>query len=150
MPVIRFEVLGKPATAGSKRVFPFKRKDESLGVRVTHDNVHFEDWRQQVAGQAMAARGNCWFDGPVSLAVWFWFPRPKGHYGTGRNIDKLKPSAPEYPAVKPDLSKLVRALEDSLKGILWRDDAQVIVLSASKMYGSDYRAVVAVSDKVYP
>ncbi len=37
---------------------------------------------------------------------------------------------------RPDLDKLCRACLDSLTGIVWRDDAQVVRLEASKDYGA--------------
>ena len=51
-------------------------------------------WRRQVAA---AYRDHCFgdmLDGPVSVTVDFYLPRPKSHYGTGRNAGALKPSAP--------------------------------------------------------
>jgi Holliday junction resolvase RusA-like endonuclease len=48
---------------------------------------------------------------------------------------------------KPDVDKLSRCLLDSLKGVVWTDDSQVIVLSARKYYadaGSMPRAEIVV------
>ena len=58
----------------------------------------------------------------------------KGHYGTGRNADQVKASAPPHPTTKPDATKLVRAVEDALTGVIWRDDSQVVRQWASKVY----------------
>ena len=40
-----------------------------------------------------------------------------------------------YPFVRPDLDKLCRAVLDGLTAIAFKDDAQVISLSAKKIYG---------------
>jgi crossover junction endodeoxyribonuclease RusA len=62
-------------------------------------------------------------------------PRPKDHYGTGRNSGTVKPSAPINPASMPDLDKLVRCICDALTDAgVWKDDAQVCVLVAAKRY----------------
>ncbi len=53
-------------------------------------------------------------------------------------------SAPFYPTTKPDASKLVRALEDGLNGVLWRDDSQVAEIVAVKYYGEPARAEVRI------
>lgn len=37
-----------------------------------------------------------------------------------------KKKARNYPSVKPDLSNLVKNVEDACNGVLWRDDAQII------------------------
>jgi Holliday junction resolvase RusA-like endonuclease len=89
-------------------------------------------WRRQVAqaaGEAMNGAGL--LDGALSLTVRFWVPRPKGHYGARG----LRPSAPVYPTTRPDVTKLLRAIEDACTGIVWRDDAQVVVQHAIKAYG---------------
>jgi len=89
--------------------------------------------------------GRTLLDGPLELHVIFYAPRPKGHYGSGRNSGVLKHHAPAYPIVKPDVTKLLRAVEDAITGICWRDDAQVVVQHAEKRYGEPARAVVAIA-----
>ena len=44
-------------------------------------------------------------------------------------------SRPE-PSVAPDLDKLVRAVLDGLTAIAYRDDGQVVRITATKQYGS--------------
>ncbi len=54
---------------------------------------------------------------------------------------------------KPDLDKLARALKDALKGVLYHDDAQVVVLLARKVYAAETAAPcaeVTVADAVAP
>lgn len=77
--------------------------------------------------------------GPVELVVRFYVPRPKSHYGA----KGLRPVAPSYPTVAPDVTKLLRAVEDALKGIVWRDDSQVVIQHAWKRYGEPARCEVA-------
>ena len=92
----------------------------------------------QAAGEAM--NGDGLLDGPLLLTVQFIVPRPKGHYG----VRGLRPSAPAYPTVRPDVTKLVRAVEDALTGIVWRDDSQVVSQHAAKVYGEPARCEVQV------
>ena len=47
----------------------------------------------------------------------------------------------ERPGVKPDLSNLVKAVEDAANGILWNDDSQVVILHAKKAYDWEAREV---------
>jgi Holliday junction resolvase RusA-like endonuclease len=65
----------------------------------------------------------------------FHFLRPRSHYRTGRNAALLRGDAPAYPAGRPDLTKLVRAAEDALKGVVWADDGQVVGQGNRKVYG---------------
>jgi len=96
----------------------------------------------QAGGIAMM--GSSLLEGPLELKLTFYQPRRASHFGSGRNSAKLKPSAPIYPDKRPDLTKLIRAVEDALTGIVWRDDAQVVMQRAAKLYGEPARVVVSV------
>ncbi len=141
---ITFTVCGKPATAGSKKAYAFKRKDGSLGANVTADDPKALLWRNAVAVAAHEAYDGPLLTGPIHLIVTFGFPRPKGHFGKGRNAARLKPSAPDEHIQKPDLVKLVRAVEDSLKGVVWRDDSQVCQHQTRKRWDERYCTAVTI------
>lgn len=76
--------------------------------------------------------------GPVALNATFYVPRPKGHFGTGRNEGLVKQSAPLWPVGYPDTDKLVRLVGDALTiaGII-RDDAQLVRIVAVKQWEPD-------------
>jgi Holliday junction resolvase RusA-like endonuclease len=141
--VIRFEILGRPAPRGSKRAFPIRRKNGSLGVVVSDDTGETGRlWMTMVREAARGALPPNWVvhSGPVKLFAVFHRRRPKAHYTTKGTV---KPSAPAHPTVKPDLTKLLRAIEDALTGIVWRDDSQIIYQIASKDYSdADLTSVV--------
>lgn len=132
---IIFTVNGLPATAGSKRAFPFKRPDGSLGVNVSPDNKKAKPWMAAVAAEAREAYEGELLRGPIELTVVFRLPRPQGHFGTGRNAGLVRDSAPRHPQVKPDLLKMARAIEDALTGVIWKDDAQIVQEHLVKYYG---------------
>lgn len=129
---VHFTIYGKSQPAGSKRAFPYKKKDGSgLGVRVSDANPNARSWKQDVASAAVVAmKGSDPFQGPLELTVDFHRLRPKGHLGTRGVL----PSAPSHPITKPDTTKLLRGLEDALSGIAWKDDAQVVIQTARKLY----------------
>lgn len=64
--------------------------------------------------------------GPVRLDITFYIKRPAS----------VSPGKRPLPDVKPDLSNLVKAVEDGLNGIWFEDDAQVVDLRARKRYTS--------------
>lgn len=82
--------------------------------------------------------------GPVMLSMFFFLPRPKGHYGTGRNAGKLKPSAPTHHVKKPDVSNMVKFYEDVMNGIVWKDDSQIIASLTRKEYSVEPRTEILV------
>lgn len=144
-----FTVYGKPEPAGSKRAFALRKAGIATGkIAVVDDNPKGRSWKQEVAAAATAgmyeAGHTLVFTGPLGIGVTFFVSRPKGHFGTGRNADKLKDSAPVYPTTKPDATKLLRAVEDGMSGFVWRDDAQVVEQIVSKRYGDPPCAVVTV------
>jgi crossover junction endodeoxyribonuclease RusA len=88
-----------------------------------------------------------WREAVINAALTFRFPRPKHHFGTGRNAEKLKLSAPIYKESAPDLDKLVRAVGDALTqaGVL-RDDALIVALAAAKVYDEHPGAKVVITN----
>ncbi len=145
---ITFFVPGVPAPGGSKRAFAFIGKDGRPHSRVTDDaGQRNKDWRATVALVA-SLHFNAPLDGPLGCEFCFVMPRLRGHYGTGRNAAVLKPGAPKWPTVKPDVLKLTRSTEDALTGIAWRDDALVAWQSAMKLYGDRPGCWISVTDEM--
>lgn len=136
--VLVITCLGTPVPQGSHKAFVVGKKGGPQRAIVTDDNSRTKPWKQTVKHAALAAMaldGWAMTHGPVSVTVTFYLPRPKGHYGTGRNAHLLKPSAPDYPTTKPDGDKLVRSLFDALgEAGVWKDDAQVVNHEACKAY----------------
>jgi len=67
------------------------------------------------------------FDGPIKLTLDFVLKRPKSV-----PVKKRK-----YPTVKPDLSNMIKLVEDACNGILYDDDKQIVNLVSTKRYGGD-------------
>lgn len=131
---IAFFAPGTPQPAGSKRALPNRRTG---GMVVVDANSNAKPWQAAVAAAGHEAmKGADLWTGPLSVRMTFYRTRPKGHFGSGRNAGRVKPSAPEWPDGKPDVLKLARAVEDALTGIVWRDDAQIVFEVISKRWGS--------------
>lgn len=65
-------------------------------------------------------------EGPVALTLCFVFPRPKCLCWKKRAMPRV------WHISKPDLDNVVKAVKDSLKSTVWRDDAQVCRLTVEK------------------
>lgn len=133
-----FYVNGLPKPAGSKRGFAIKRGGMFTGrVAIVDDCKGSRDWKSDVSATAgMFAKQACWMPTrkAVRLTLVFFMPRPKAHYGSGKNSDKLKPDAPLLHTKKPDALKLARAVEDALTGIAYADDSQIADERLHKRY----------------
>jgi Holliday junction resolvase RusA-like endonuclease len=137
---IQVWVPGVPQPGGSKRGFYNPR----LGrVIITDANAKVKPWRASVS-QAASEVVSEMLEGPLRVRFDFVFPRPKGHFGSGKNATVLKRNAPQYPVVKPDATKVIRSTEDALKGILWRDDSQIVTQAATKRYGAQAGCLIRV------
>lgn len=140
---VEFTVLGEPQPQGSKTIV--QRKGKRPVVR--EDNPLTAPWRTTIAAAAQKAMdGGELLAGPLRLRAVFVFARPKGHFGTGRNEGRLKPSAPLFVRTRPDVDKLLRAVGDAITGFVCRDDAQFVEVRAEKHYGVSPCAHVVVEE----
>ncbi len=82
------------------------------------------------------------YDGAVAIDAVFYFARPKSHFGSGKNAEKMKPAAPAFPITRAngDGDKLARSLLDAITGSVIADDSQVADLRIRKRY-ADGQAV---------
>lgn len=134
-----FTVFGTARPAGSKRAFVRGKR-----AHVVDANPNAKPWKlqvAQVAGEAMQDADL--FEGPLSVGFIFYVARPKGHY-TSKGELSAKGRRTPYPAKKPDVLKLARAVEDALSGVVYRDDAQIVEEYLSKRWGTPERVEIAV------
>ena len=146
---VRILVYGEPQTQGNKSAFAIRRKDAAgqwqftgrAGMREGRSaasEARFQSWRGLVAEQASAAMGQGEpLAGPLAVVVTFTVKRPAGHFreSRGRPTGEVRPSAPAWPSTRPDLSKYLRAVEDSMTDAgVYGDDAQIVAVHAFKCY----------------
>lgn len=140
MTPLEFFVPGTPAPAGSKRAFVLKGGANAGRAIIVDANKNAKPWQSDVkhivANNYFGEVLRC----PLRVTFTFFVHRPKGHYGSGKNADSVKASAPNFPAGKPDVLKLARAVEDALSGIVWVDDAQIVQEILAKEYAYNGKA----------
>ncbi len=93
-----------------------------------------KSWRANVSAKAAEEFTDGPYSGAVMVSLVFHLRRPKGHYGTGRNALKLKPSAKKRHTQTPDIDKLTRAVLDALTDSAIIDDSQVFDLQVLKKW----------------
>lgn len=149
---IQFQVIGRPQQRGSKRavLIPkrgggFIEKNGRPIVAAKDDNPNSKEWMGQVRDAAASAFRGELLQEPVRLTVLFYFKRPKSHFGSGLKATALKASAPQFHTGTPDLDKLVRAIGDSLTGVVLHDDKQICSLISDRAWTTEgERAVVLI------
>lgn len=135
-----FDVVGIPGAQGSKR-------HVGRGVMV-ESSAKVKPWRSDVKAAAEAEilrSGAPWppLDVPVEVMIDFRFHRPKSHYGTGRNANAIKATAPDYPTSRAlgDADKLARSTLDALTAAgVFVDDSLVVRLEVEKVWAPPFVA----------
>lgn len=133
---VEFFVPGTPVPKGSTK-YVGKNKKTGKAVVVQQNEADIKVWSESIKWLCKAKCKGEPATGPISLEVHFLMPRPKAHFGTGRNSNVKKQNAPYWHTSKPDLDKLVRCVKDALTGEIWKDDSQCVMVMATKVYGDD-------------
>lgn len=71
---------------------------------------------------------------PLLLEILVRVGRPAAHFGSGRNAAVLRPSAPLWPAGRPDWDNYAKTVCDALNGVAWADDGQIVAARVWKTY----------------
>ena len=121
---LAFRVPGDPRPQGSKRVLPHPSTGRALLVESAGPAL--KAWRGVVTLLVRKAIGGRPFSGAVAVMLVFHL-RPPREIPRGRVA----------PTVRPDVDKLARAALDGLTAAgVWGDDAQVVHLTARKVYAA--------------
>jgi Holliday junction resolvase RusA-like endonuclease len=84
-------------------------------------------------------------DEPLEVIIFTFYARPKNHYGTGRNANKLKELAPWWKDTKPDPDNIGKVYLDALKGLFWIDDARICAGPVIKQYSEIPRTEIYIN-----
>lgn len=134
---MRFEILGEPVawararTGGGHHFTPSKQADHMDLIRM----AWHRDPERAPFPKAAALR----------LEVTTWHSRPRAHYGTGKNADKLKPNAPAFKISRPDFDNYVKIVADALNQVAYHDDAQIVSAVVEKRYVTAEQPMAATS-----
>jgi Holliday junction resolvase RusA-like endonuclease len=124
-----FVVYGTPQPKGSMRAFV-----RGGFAKITNASPKTKPWEYAVASSAQAAMGDLApFVGAIEVRLVLYLQRRKGHL---RKDGSVKPTAPMWPATKPDADKYLRAVLDALTGICYVDDGQVVRVLLEKRFGA--------------
>jgi crossover junction endodeoxyribonuclease RusA len=133
-PHLQATIPGKPRGQGSLSLWrgPDGKERAKYGGEVAlHRNLAVANLRDAWDGRPPIT-------GPVAVRIVCEYPRPKAHYGTGRNAARLKDSAPHWVTTPTDIDKVARLVCDALTiAGVWCDDAQCVLLRAEKHYAND-------------
>lgn len=93
-----------------------------------------QQYAEQMIRLAWVQAGEPRLDGgAVSLTLTAFIQRPASHLRKNNMLTAEGKRHP-YPAKRPDLSNIVKLVEDALNGCAWSDDAMIIDIQARKRW----------------
>lgn len=129
MSALRFTVPGDPQSLKRARVTVRR------GNAMMYDPAENRAAKNEIVHAWSEAGGERWMDGtPLKVTIACFFRRPAAHFGTGRNAERLKDSAPRFVTRTPDVDNIGKQIGDALNGYCWRDDSQIADMRVTKVY----------------
>lgn len=119
--MIQFTVVGAPVAQprqNHKHVKTKAGKEFTMNYTPRRDPV--QQFKADVKRVAEDHLPPALLEGPLVAECRFYMPRPK-------KLMRVKdPDGPIWHTAKPDYDNLVKSVKDVLKGVIWRDDSQVV------------------------
>jgi Holliday junction resolvase RusA-like endonuclease len=130
-----FEVPGEPVGKGRHRTVARRGAGgKTFLANITPEKtVRYESDVAVFAAQAMAGRPL--LQGPLWMHLTAFYARPKSH---------PKHNPPQWVTKKPDASNVLKAVEDALNGVAYRDDSQLADARVLKRWSERPRIVVSI------
>ena len=140
MQKLMFEIPGSPIGQGRPKFSTIN------GHAVAYDPEKSRNYKAYVkllATQAMKEQGFTMIDGPCCLDILAFFEVPKSK---SKKFKERALLGLERPTKKPDLSNIIKGIEDALNGLAYKDDSSIVFLSVAKCYSEVPRVEVVLRE----
>ncbi|MGF7050396.1 Holliday junction resolvase RusA-like endonuclease [Paenibacillus sp. DS2015] len=137
--MIQFTVYGEPVAQGRPRA------TQQGGFIKMYDPEKSRDYKDYVRLAASEHAPAALLEGPIGMMVSVYRSMPK-------YLSKYpeKAAAAErgeiLPTSKPDADNYLKGVKDALKGVIWKDDSQVVDAFVRKRYSAKPRIEVKIKD----
>ncbi|MGN7167938.1 RusA family crossover junction endodeoxyribonuclease [Paenibacillus cellulositrophicus] len=135
--MIQFVVYGEPVAQGRPRA------STAGGFVKLYDPTKSRDYKDYVRLAAAEYAPPSLLEGPIGMMLTIYRSMPK-------SFSKRKAAAAEAgeirPTSKPDVDNYLKGVKDALKGVIWKDDSQVVEVFAQKRYSGRPRIEVKIKD----
>ncbi|MGI9492184.1 MAG: RusA family crossover junction endodeoxyribonuclease [Geminicoccaceae bacterium] len=135
---LRIIVEGVPVAKGRPRFTTVNGFAASYTPKKTQN---YENWVRMCGVQSMSMAGRSTMDDALDITIIAHVPIPSSWSGKRKRKAALGEISPTK---RPDLDNFVKAAVDGLTGIVWRDDSQIVNLTARKLYGETPKLVITV------
>jgi Holliday junction resolvase RusA-like endonuclease len=86
-------------------------------------------------------KGEFFGDKPLRMEITAYYPIPKS---TSKKKISMMLTGEIRPTKKPDLTNVIKSIEDGLNGIAYKDDSQIVTLITLKKYGLEPRVELGI------
>ena len=128
---IEFFVPGAPIGKGRPRA---ARRGTGVVMFTPEKTAGYEALVAAAASNAMRAEAGPLFTGPLEAVLEMRIPIPAS-WSKAHKAAAL--AGAELPTSKPDIDNVAKAILDACNGVVFRDDAQVVMLVATKAFSDE-------------
>lgn len=132
-----FEIVGEPQGKGRPR---FSTRGGFVKTYTPEKTASYENfvkicYLNKYKGQKL--------DGEIIAEIIAYFPIPKS-FSKKKRSEAIEGKI--MPTKKPDTDNIAKTILDSLNGIAFEDDKQVVALLVKKLYGEEAKVVVSLKN----
>ena len=138
--VLSFDIPGSPIGQGRPK---FSTINGHAKAYDPEKSRNYKAYVRMLATQAMQETGFERIDGPCNLVIQAYFEVPKSK---SKKFREAALADQERPTKKPDLSNIVKGIEDALNGLAYKDDSSIVYLCVTKYYSDVARVEVILRD----
>lgn len=135
--MIHLTVYGEPVAQGRPKF------STAGGFVKAYDPAKSRNYKDYVRLAAAEHAPASLLEGPIGMMLTIYRSMPK-------SFSKRKAAAAEAgelrPTTKPDVDNYLKGVKDALKGVIWKDDSQVVEVFVQKRYSSRPRIEVKIKD----
>lgn len=141
--MISFTVYGDPVAQGRPRF------STAGGFVKAYDPAKSRDYKQYIKLAATEYAPKVLWEGPLCIVITAYRGMPKYISGV-----PAKAAAAErgdiLPTSKPDADNYLKGVKDALKGVIWKDDSQVVDAYVGKRYSARPRIEIIITQIYTP
>lgn len=137
--MIQFTVYGEPVAQGRPRA------STAGGFVKLYDPAKSRDYKDYVRLAASEHAPSALLEGPIGMMVTVYRSMPK-YLSKYPNKAAAAERGEILPTTKPDTDNYLKGVKDALKGVIWKDDSQVVEVFARKRYSARPRIEVKIKD----
>ena len=123
--IVTFIIEGEPQGKGRHRT------TKTGHTYTPQKTLLYENW---IKTCYLSRVGEKMLQGPIKASIEAYYAIPKSK---SKNVKAQMEKGIIRPVKKPDVDNIAKAVFDSLNGIAYKDDAQVVELSMSKYYAEN-------------